>query len=66
MWMTFRQALELNGHVRKGEKGSLIVYANSITRAESTDAGEETQREIRFLKGYTVFNVEQTDGLPEI
>jgi antirestriction protein ArdC len=28
MWMTFRQALELNGHVRKGEKGSLIVYAN--------------------------------------
>jgi antirestriction protein ArdC len=67
LWMTFRQALELNGHVRKGEKGSLIVYANSITRAEATDAdGDETQREIRFLKGYTVFNVEQIDGLPQI
>ena len=32
--MTFKQALELNAHVRKGEKGSLVVYANSITRTE--------------------------------
>ena len=29
-WMTFRQALELNAHVRKGEKGSLVVYANTL------------------------------------
>ena len=28
IWMTFKQALELNAHVRKGEKGSLVVYAN--------------------------------------
>jgi antirestriction protein ArdC len=34
IWMTFRQALELDAHVRKGEKGSLAVYANSITRTE--------------------------------
>jgi antirestriction protein ArdC len=27
-WMTFRQATELNAHVKKGEKGSLVVYAN--------------------------------------
>jgi antirestriction protein ArdC len=32
IWMTFKQALELNAHVRKGEKGSLVVYANSITK----------------------------------
>jgi antirestriction protein ArdC len=32
IWMTFRQASELNAHVRKGEKGSLVVYANAITR----------------------------------
>jgi antirestriction protein ArdC len=65
IWMTFRQALELNACVRKGEKGSLVVYANSITRTEQNDAGEDVEREIRFLKGYTVFNVEQIDGLPD-
>ena len=63
-WMTFKQALELNASVRKGEKGSLVVYANAVTKTEQNDAGEEIVREIHFLKGYTVFNVEQIDGLP--
>src|SRR6266581_7319734 len=67
IWMTFRQALELDAHVRKGEKGSLVVYANSITRTEHDDkSGEDVEREIPYMKGYTVFNVEQIDGLPEI
>jgi antirestriction protein ArdC len=65
VWMTFKQALELNAHVRKGEKGSLVVYANSITRKEPDgETGEEINREIHFMKGYTVFNVEQIEGLP--
>lgn len=65
IWMTFKQALELNAHVRKGEKGSLVVYANSITRKETDDeTGEEIDREMHFMKGYTVFNVEQIEGLP--
>jgi antirestriction protein ArdC len=38
-WMTFRQASELDAHVRKGEKGSLVVYANSITRSEEGKDG---------------------------
>src|ERR1019366_7397048 len=46
IWMTFRPASEHNAHVRKGEKGSLVVYANSITRAEQDDNGEETERAI--------------------
>lgn len=67
IWMTFRQAMELNAHVRKGAKGSLVVYANRIVRTEHDDhTGEDVEREIPFLKGYTVFNVEQIDGLPEI
>jgi antirestriction protein ArdC len=64
-WMTFKQATELNAHVRKGEHGSLVVYANSITRVENDDEGHEVEREIPFLRGYTVFNVEQIEGLPE-
>jgi antirestriction protein ArdC len=67
IWMTFRQALELDAHVRKGEKGSLVVYANSITRTEHDEkSGEDVEREIPYMKGYTAFNVEQIDGLPEI
>jgi len=66
IWMTFRQASELNAHVRKGEKGSLVVYANSITRTEQDGNGEDSEREIHFMKGYTVFNIEQIEGLPEL
>jgi antirestriction protein ArdC len=64
IWLTFKQALELDAHVRKGEHGSLVVYANSIKRTETDENGADVEREIPFLKGYTVFNVEQVDGLP--
>jgi antirestriction protein ArdC len=65
VWMTFKQALDLGGCVRKGEKGSLSVYADTITRTETDEqTGEENPQEIHYMKGYTVFNVEQIDGLP--
>ena len=66
MWMTFKQATELNANVRKGEKGSLVVYANTITRTEKDGEGNEAERDIPFMKGYTVFNVEQIEGLSEM
>ena len=65
IWMTFRQAQELSAHVRKGEHGSLVVYANTFTKTEQNDEGEDVEHEVPFLKGYTVFNVEQIEGLPE-
>lgn len=64
IWMTYKQAQELGAQVRKGEKGSPVVFADRIHRTEMNDNGEETEREIPFLKGYTVFNCEQIDGLP--
>lgn len=64
-WMTFRQALALGAHVRKGETGATVVYANILARAETDDVGEEQLRRIPFLKAYTVFNVEQIEGLGE-
>jgi antirestriction protein ArdC len=64
--LTFNQALEFNAHVRKGEKGSLVVYANRITKTDHDAEGNDVEREISFMKGYTVFSVEQIDGLPEI
>ena len=66
IWMTYKQASELKANVRKGEHGSLVVYADKITRSATDNAtGEESEYAIPFLKGYTVFNVEQIDGLPE-
>ena len=65
LWLTYKQARELGGQVRKGEKGSLVVYANTITKTETDETtGEDLEREIPFMKGYTVFNAEQVDGLP--
>jgi len=64
-WMTYRQATEFGAHVRKGERGNLVVYANTITKTEEQDDGSAEERNIPFMKGYSVFNVEQIEGLPE-
>ena len=64
IWMTFKQALALGGHVRKNEHGSMIVYADRFIRIETDERGEDIEREIPFLKAYTVFNVAQIEGLP--
>jgi antirestriction protein ArdC len=67
-WLTFRQALGLGGHVRKGERGTTVVYADRFTpddeRRRAAEAGEEPGA-IPFLKRFTVFNIDQCDGLPE-
>jgi antirestriction protein ArdC len=64
LWMTYRQAAELGGQVRRGEKGSLVVYGSRFTRREAGDDGQELEYEVPFLKSYSVFNCEQIDGLP--
>ena len=65
LWLTYKQAQELGGQVRKGEAGACVVYANTITRTETDqETGAEEERSIPFMKGYTVFNAEQVDGLP--
>lgn len=65
IWMTFKQSVELGGHVRKGETGSTVVYASQFTKTETDDRGDEVERGIPFLKAYTVFCTDQIDGLPE-
>lgn len=65
IWMTFKQAIELGGAVRKGESGTTVVFASRFTKTEVGAAGEEFDREIPFLKAYSAFNVAQIDGLPD-
>ena len=58
-WLTFRQALSLGGHVRKGERGTTVVYADQILpvdeKRRASETGEEAQA-IPFLKRFTVRN----------
>lgn len=66
-WLTFRQVSERGGHVRKGEKGSPCffwkVYGGEDDDA-TVDRDTETQGKKRFVaRYYTVFNIEQCDGL---
>jgi antirestriction protein ArdC len=64
LWLTYKQSAELGGQVRKGEKGSLVVYASTFTKSGTDESGADVEQEIPFMKGYTVFNAEQVDNLP--
>jgi antirestriction protein ArdC len=63
-WLTFRQALSLGGHVRKGERGTTVVYADRFVpgdeKRRAAETGEEAQA-IPFLKRFTVFNTDQCE-----
>jgi antirestriction protein ArdC len=65
-WMTFKQALEHGAAVRKGERGTAITFAKPIG-AQDTDGDQDGDTKARggcILRGYTVFNADQIDGLP--
>lgn len=66
IWMTYRQARAYRGQVRRGERGTTVVYADRFVKTvEDAESGEAAERLIPFLKTYAVFNSEQIDGLPE-
>ena len=67
-WLTFRQALSLGGNVRKGERGTTVVYADRFTPEDEKRRARETGEDansIPFLKRFTVFNAAQCEGLPD-
>ena len=61
-FLTFKQAMEAGGHVRKGEHGSKVLFVKQLGMKVDEDA---EARWIPMLREYTVFNVDQCDGLPE-
>ena len=68
LWLTFRQAKALGGTVRKGERGTVIVYADRFIPDQEREQARVEDREavaVPFLKRYRVFNAAQCDGLPD-
>ena len=65
-WLTFRQALKLGGHVKKGAKGVTAVYADRFIpyreRQRAAETGDEPDA-IPFLKRFTLFNTDQCEDL---
>jgi antirestriction protein ArdC len=68
-WLTFKQATEAKGFVKKGEHGSIVVFAKKSSKDVETDSGDVENRTYTVLRYYTLFNVQQTEGcklnLPE-
>jgi len=59
-WLSFKQAQEKGGHVRKGEKGTPVIFWK---RYETADRQTGEVKEVPVLRYYTVFNLDQIDGV---
>lgn len=64
-WLTFKQAMEYGGSVRKGEKSTAILWCEPRTKTETADDGTEAESRFWISKTYRVFNAQQCNGLPD-
>jgi antirestriction protein ArdC len=63
-FLTFKQALELGGHVRKGERGTKVYFVKQLQIREDAE-GDAPTRLVPMMREYTVFNVDQCENLPD-
>lgn len=65
-WLTFQQALSVGASVRKGERGTPIVFfkMHEVDAIDAQRVRTEERRVIPLLRSFTVFNLDQVDGLP--
>lgn len=64
-WLTYKQATDLKANIRKGERGSKIVYTEKYQVEDKKSSNPDQMKTVAFLKVYTVFNADQCEGLPE-
>ncbi len=65
-WLTLNQANKLGGHIRKGEKSSIVTFWNIGEEKIVRDSDGNARRSKPFLlRYYRVFNVEQTEGIAD-
>ena len=72
-WLTFNQTMKAGGKVKKGEKGTVaILYRDiDICRKDENgkkiidEDGEYVKDTIKYIRGFTLFNVEQCEGLAD-
>jgi antirestriction protein ArdC len=64
-YLTFKQALELGGNVRKGEHGTKVYFVKQLQVRDNNTDDEAATRIVPMLREYTVFNIDQCENLPE-
>jgi antirestriction protein ArdC len=64
-YLTFKQALELGGAVRKGQHGTKVYFVKQLQVRDKGSDDEDATRIVPMLREYTVFNVDQCEGLPD-
>jgi len=62
-WLTFRGAQQLGGNVRKGQKATPITFWKQYKITDKDEHGETVEKAIPLLRYFSVFNVEQCEGL---
>jgi antirestriction protein ArdC len=62
LWLTYKEAVRLGGHVRQGEHGTPIVFWKWLSREVERNDGTVAERHFPMLRYYTVFNADQTEG----
>jgi antirestriction protein ArdC len=64
-FLSYKQATAMGGQVKKGEKGYPVIFAKTSIREQENSDGEMEKKTMRLLRYYTVFNVEQIDGIED-
>jgi antirestriction protein ArdC len=64
-FLTFKQALELGGNVRKGEHGTKVCFLKQLQVQDNGADDNPSTRLVPMMREYTVFNVDQCDNLPD-
>jgi len=59
-WLTYKQAVDLGGHVKRGSKSMPVIFWKML---DKTTTGSETNEKIPFLRYYSVFNSDQCENI---
>lgn len=62
-WVSYKQAQELGGNVRKGERSTLVFFFKFLEREDRSDDGSTEQVRIPLIRAYPVFHVDQCEGI---
>lgn len=62
-YYTYNQVLAKGGHVRKDEKAQIVVLWKQVKTIEQDEAGQQIEKLIPMLKYYSVFHVDQCEGI---
>jgi antirestriction protein ArdC len=62
-WLTFNQADEIGGRIRKGQKSTIVVFWKWLNITDVNEEDKSIDKQIPFLRYYRVFNIEQTEGI---